>query len=221
MPDIIMEKTQSSAECKIMNITCNILNSGKEAVITWKWPYSQDYIYCFMYEVPQERIEENISAEEIVEEYQAEIFDRRTPRNPHINLERTEKRCVLFPARYEKEKGRYVLLAQQENNMSDILKVRPIVQISICYEDIPRGFLGLGGVTEQRVKMILSGDDPLPGAVLVYHCCGRGRDGTRFGIALSEFWKEPAEIIIRKGERVSFEEPKSSDFQISMVNLKK
>lgn len=214
----ILKKESYSENDYISNVRVTILDNGEKASISWNWPLNDYYVYCFVFDVPQGYLKEH-SIEEMVETFQgrADIVDRRTPHNHIVVLEREGKQSVLLPAVYNRDIREYEFVCQEENNVSEIMKLRPLIRIRLAYTDISRGLFGLGSVHEQRVSMSMSGVDPLPGSQLFYRCVGRGRDHVKFGIDLVEFWKKRMEITVLKGEKVVFEKSDDSPFQIEVI----
>lgn len=211
--NIGIDKSDISTENGIENVLTTLSQNGKKATITFTYPRSNEYIYCFIYDITDDEWNKGISLEKlIVDDRNADIIDRRTPHDHVVELSRFGMRCMLFPARYDTKSSTYYLLNQNRNNVTDQLRLLPTIHCAIRYEGLKTGIFKLTSSKWQKVILRISGDIPLPGTCLVYRCKGSEREGIKFGIDVLTFWNKELEIVIKKEEKIEVLPPKDNEY---------
>lgn len=215
--NIDIDKAEVSAENSIKNVLTVLDRNGKKANITFTYPHSNEYIYCFIYDVTDEEWNKGISLETLIaEDRSADIIDKRTPHDHVLNLSRYGLRCMLFPARYDTKSSTYYLLNQKKENITEQLRVLPTIRCVVSYEGLKTGFFKLTSSKHKKAIIQIGGDAPIPGSYLVYRCRGAGREDRKFGIDIPAFWNKKMEIIINKEEKIEFLPSPENEYLLQM-----
>lgn len=215
--NIDIEKAVISTENSIDNVLTTLSQNGKKATVSFTYPRSNEYIYCFIYDVTDDEWNKGISLEKLIaDDRNADIIDRRTPHDHVVELSRYGMRCILFPARYDTKSSTYYLLDQNRNNVTDQLRLLPTIRCAIRYEGLKTGFFKLTSSKLQRVIIRIGGDAPIPGTYLIYRCKGSERESIKFGIDILSFWNKELEIIIKKEEKIEFLPPKDNEYLLQV-----
>lgn len=212
--DIDFEDRDIQIEYSGMEISKN----GKSSRILFNMPNSKNYLYCFIFDISEQEYNNGITLEELIEtKKDADIIDRRTPHDHYIDLAREGKRCVLYLARRDIRDNTYYLIDQNQGNISESIKVLPTIRCFLRYEPVKKGLFLRPSSQMKKVWIKITGDIPMPGLYITYCCKGKGREKIRFGIDISAFWNQEAEILIQKDELVEILPPADGTYLLQIL----
>lgn len=206
----LMDSCEIEKENCISDVKTSFKENGKTAHVSFRYAENRKYSYCLVYEVTEDEYQQGITLLELIlSERKPDIICRDHPYNHIVNLSERSVRCLLYPARYDSFDDTYYLIAQRENNVTEVMRILPTIRYRIYYEKIRKGVWTLLKATPQMKKAVLffSGDSPLGDSYLTYRCKGGERGNVRYGIEIKEFLNKKCEIIIRKEETVEILPP--------------
>ncbi|MCD8105071.1 MAG: hypothetical protein LUF35_08745 [Lachnospiraceae bacterium] len=216
-----MDQKQSSESARISQVRTTLAQDGKTAAISFSVSMQDAYPFYVVYEVTEEeynsgmRLSGLLARDENGEQRQPRITLCAKKKDYTLSLSRTGKRCLFYLARYEAEGKAYYILNQEQENVSDLMKILPTVRCRLIgYETIRTGLLGRAHPTDQIAVLMFDGDTPVQGAFLVYRLRNGGRDARRFGIDLVKFWRKEVRIRIKKTEKVEILPPEDNAFRL-------